>query len=252
MARYGMREVADVTFYDLATGEPVLFLDTLKMSDLTIDAKSVDAVGGRGGNRLLTWDYGRTVTLDVQDALLNPKALAALTGNPLQTGAQTVHKREVLVAQDNGGTGVKVTLSQTPVAGSVKVYKTTDGYDQTTIQASDVTVTGSEVDIAQTAGVAAGDKVIVYYQYQTDTNSMLIEITADAFPSFYKIVGDTLVRNHATGLDEPYQIVIAKAKLMPGFKLTLEAEGNSPTVFDFKLEAYKPSDMETMVQFIKY
>ncbi|WJJ55273.1 hypothetical protein QB910_000029 [Dabrowskivirus KKP3916] len=48
MARYGLREVANVTFYDYKTGLPTMYLDTLKMSDLTIAAKSVDAVGGQG------------------------------------------------------------------------------------------------------------------------------------------------------------------------------------------------------------
>lgn len=255
MARYGLREVANVTFYDYNTGMPALYLDTLKMSDLTIAAKSVDAVGGQGANRLLTWDYSRTATLDVQDALLNPSAMAALTGASATVGTQNIRRRECVtaVAAVSPATGVVLNVDYAPVAGSVIAFTTDDGYDQTAqIPANDITVTGTAIAVAvdETVPVNAGDQVIVYYQWASGSNTSLMEITAADFPGFYTVVGDTLVRNDTTGEDDPYQIIVTKAKLTPGFKLTLEAESNAPTVFDFKLEAYKPSDNDVMVQFL--
>lgn len=32
--QYGIKDVADVTFYDLATGKPVLYLDSLRIGSL--------------------------------------------------------------------------------------------------------------------------------------------------------------------------------------------------------------------------
>ena len=59
--RYGIKEVADCTFYriDDQTGqpaEPVLYLDTLKVSTLEQTAESVYAQGGKGNPRLIGWD----------------------------------------------------------------------------------------------------------------------------------------------------------------------------------------------------
>ncbi|WJJ55274.1 hypothetical protein QB910_000030 [Dabrowskivirus KKP3916] len=201
----------------------------------------------------MTWDYGRTATLDVEDALMQPTAMAALTGKQAQVGVQNVRRREVITATAAvaPATGVVVSTQFTPVAGTVVMFTTDDGYNQIAqIADSKVTVTGKDISI-NGDDVSVGDDVIVYYQFASGSNTSLMEITAADFPGFYTVVGDTLIRNDSTGEDEPYQIVVTKAKLTPGFKLTLEAEANTPTVFDFKLEAYKPSDNDVMVQFIK-
>ena len=52
LERYGIKEVADVTFYELnangTPGAPVLYLDTLKVSTIETSAESSDARGGWG------------------------------------------------------------------------------------------------------------------------------------------------------------------------------------------------------------
>ena len=51
--RYGIKEVADVTFYELnednhnLPGKPVLFLDTLKVSTVEQTAESAEIRGGK-------------------------------------------------------------------------------------------------------------------------------------------------------------------------------------------------------------
>ena len=50
--KYGIKEVADVTFYkiqhDGTPGAPVLFLDTLKVSTIEQTAETASARGGKG------------------------------------------------------------------------------------------------------------------------------------------------------------------------------------------------------------
>ena len=50
--RYGIKEVADVTFYDVnddgSRGAPVLYLDTLKVSTIEQTAEEAEARGGKG------------------------------------------------------------------------------------------------------------------------------------------------------------------------------------------------------------
>lgn len=48
LEQYGIKEVADVTFYDVNTGAPVLFLDTLKVSTIEQGAEQAQSEGGKG------------------------------------------------------------------------------------------------------------------------------------------------------------------------------------------------------------
>ena len=54
--KYGIKEVADVVFYELdskgAPSAPVLYLDTLKVSTIEQSAEVVDATGGKGNVKL--------------------------------------------------------------------------------------------------------------------------------------------------------------------------------------------------------
>ena len=63
--RYGIKEVADVTFYkiqpDGSIGAPVLYLDTLKVSTIEQTAENTSARGGKGIPELITWDLISTI-----------------------------------------------------------------------------------------------------------------------------------------------------------------------------------------------
>lgn len=91
LERFGIKEVADVRFYEVANdtsaaaayaavkGEtPVIEFDTLKVSNIESTAESTDARGGKGNAALISWDYGREVTLTIEDALMSMECLALL------------------------------------------------------------------------------------------------------------------------------------------------------------------------------
>lgn len=65
LERYGIKEVADVTFYDItdagAAGAPVLYLDTLKVSTIEQTAEEAIAKGGKGNPPLIVWDLTSTI-----------------------------------------------------------------------------------------------------------------------------------------------------------------------------------------------
>lgn len=87
---FGIKEVADVAFYDVgavkmnddgsfvATSEPLFILDTLKVSTIENTAEQTDAKGGKGNAPLITWDYGREITITLQDAVLSEKTLSLM------------------------------------------------------------------------------------------------------------------------------------------------------------------------------
>lgn len=80
--RFGIKEVADVTFYQInsdgSKGEAKLFLDTLKVSNIEFTAEQSEARGGKGNAPLIVWDYGREATVTLQDALLSMDTLALM------------------------------------------------------------------------------------------------------------------------------------------------------------------------------
>lgn len=100
LEKFGIKEVADVRFYNVGdvisvTGnaitlrekgegeaeiEPVLSLDTLKVSTIEFTAEQTEARGGKGNAPLIIWDYGREVNVTLEDALMSMEALALLFG----------------------------------------------------------------------------------------------------------------------------------------------------------------------------
>lgn len=88
--KYGIKEVADVTFYSInRVGDeeiytPILFLDTLKVS--TLEKKSVtnDSFGGYGNQKISSWSCNKQITLKLEDALFTPTSMSLVWGGYLK------------------------------------------------------------------------------------------------------------------------------------------------------------------------
>jgi hypothetical protein len=112
--KYGIKEVANVYFEALEDdlkagvykGDIVLFLDTLKVSTIETSAESVDATGGWGNAKLITWDYGKEITLTLEDALISLESLRFMLGGaihkPTTNEPVIVRHTEEVVADANG------------------------------------------------------------------------------------------------------------------------------------------------------
>lgn len=222
MRKIGFKEVADVIFFDIETGKPVLFFDTLKVSSIENSAETAEATGGRGNSKLITWNYGRTATLQMQDALLSMESLALLSGNAVEEEVGTLVKRERLKADGEGA----VTLSEEPI-GDVQVYAVKDGVMDAPID--EATNVGSKV-----TGVTKDATVVVFYEYKAPAGTKSVRFSSDKFPGTYRVVGETVARDQGTGKDRPAQFYIPKAQLQAGFTLTMDAENVS--TFDFNLD----------------
>ena len=87
--QYGIKEVADVVFYSITkVGDeefytPVLVLDTLKVSTIEKSAEKVEAKGGKGNKKLITWNFGKELTLNLTDALFSPASMSLVWGGKL-------------------------------------------------------------------------------------------------------------------------------------------------------------------------
>jgi len=243
--RYGLKEVANVVFFDIPTGKPAIFFDTLKVSTIENESESAEARGGQGNNKLIAWDFGRTVTLTMQDALLSDVSLAMLAGTEVQTTDIKALGRETLAVADNAGT-LQVTLDKEPDAGSVTVYKLDGSVMGEEIVVAPEAITGK---VATVTGVTAGEKVMVFYEYVTDVaGATKVTFAGNKFPSTYKVVGETVVRDE-NGVDHKMQFVIPKAKLQSTFSLTMDVENVS--TFDFNLEVLTEAGTNRLYDIIR-
>ena len=225
--RYGLKEVANVIFFDISTNKPVLFFDTLKVSTIENESESAEARGGQGNNKLMAWDFGRTASLTMQDALLSDTSLAMLSGNAVKTTGIRAVGREVLTVS---ATPFKVTLKETPIGSTVTTYKVINGV----MTAENTTFTVSAKDVTFTSGMVQGDQAMVFYEYLvTDVNATQVTFSGNAFPATYKVVGDTIVRGE-DGIDRKMQFFIPKAKLQSNFSLSMDVE--NVATFDFNLD----------------
>lgn len=222
--KYGLKEVADVIFFDIATDRPVLVFDTLKVSNIENASESAEATGGKGNSPLVSWDYGRTATLTMQDALLSDQSLAMLAGTEVVTGADVpnITRYEVVVVGEGGA--IKPSHA---VSGEVTAYNNSTG-----VLGESLDVTG-EAEGMTVAGATAGDRVALFYESKADEDSTLVTFQSDKFPSIYRVVGTSLVRD-TDGIDHPFQFRIPRAKLQSGFTFTMDPENVS--TFDFNLQ----------------
>lgn len=245
--RYGLKEVANVIFFDIATNKPAIFFDTLKVSTIENESESAEARGGQGNNKLLAWDFGRTATLTLQDALLSDVSLAMLAGTAVKTTGIKAVGRETLV-QVVDGAGTKVSLKETPLANSVTVYKVEGGI--MTDEVTGFTITAKDVKFATApTGHGVGKSLMVFYEYDViGTDVAQVTFAGNAFPATYKVVGDTVVRDE-NGVDRKMQFIIPKAKLQSTFSLTMDVENVS--TFDFNLEVLTEAGTNRLYDIIR-
>jgi len=259
--KFGSKEVADVTFYEILTNKPVLIFDSLKMVNQEHSGDTVFARGGKGNPKLIGWDYNREITFNMQDALLSQKSMSLLAGTEVVTGAD-ITVTEQLPVIDTAGS-LSVVLSKMPATVTPTIlymYADLDAGEEVIGDSTDVgfsgdvdyTVTSSdnEVDLTDSSSnIAEGDIIVVTYTYPSTTATKVV-FNSDDYPGTYKIVGDSVIRN-TSGVDVAYQTVVHKAKLLPGFTMEIAAEGD-PSVFDFSIDIMKQDGGTAMIEYIQY
>ena len=225
---------------------PVLFLDTLKVSTLEQASEKTDATGGRGNAKLITWDYGKEITLSIEDALYTPASMAAIWAGEhgdLKNGVKdttiidrmekiTAKRNFIIPAGNHEGT---------PSEGNVTAQAVY--YDPKTMEPfqDGTPIAEGEVLYKFTRSVA----------YDGNSIGNTIEISADKFPGTYRVVGETLVRDKATGKDQRFQFIIPEAKMSAeSTSITLEADGD-PVVFSFTMDVLRP-DNGVMMKFVQF
>ena len=268
--QYGIKEVADVTFYERDTvghEKPVLYIDTAKVSTIEKTASTAEARGGKGNPALISWDFGLEINVTLEDALFSPKSMAIMQGaGTVVEGTSTAPvyidvTNEVYEFPESATTAdsrTSITLKHDFLEKSIYIYEIDDNGRWTSGQQ----LRGWEKNSTSSNVIEKGDngtdintqKVAIFYKTPvngTNGDAQKIEINSDTFPGTYRVVGDTYARNRATGKDEFFQFIIHRAKVSPENTITLSADGD-PSTFNMSLKVLRNIGDSGMIDLVKY
>lgn len=91
-SKFGIKEVADVGFYTpgtakldnkgavTATAAPIFTSDSMKVSTFEYTGENTSARGGKGNPEIISWDYNKEITLNLEDAVITPQSFAMMYG----------------------------------------------------------------------------------------------------------------------------------------------------------------------------
>lgn len=240
--KYGIKEVADVSFYEInpdgTPGKPVLYLNTLKVSSIESTAEATYATGGKGNARLIAWDYGKDISVQLTDALFSPKSLSIMMGDgSVKTGGQTSIKKTVERIATTTSTADGLDLTWEDPNGNIR-------------QIASPKIYGPDgTEIGTSGALTVGERYLITFDQPIDAPKE-IRIDADAYPGTYYVTGDTYARAEVDGKDQLFQFIIPKAKMSAETSITMEAEGD-PSTFDMTLNVLRTDD-GMMMKLVQY
>lgn len=251
LERYGIKEVAEVTFYEIGEGgkpkKPVLFLDSLKVSTIEQTGELAEAKGGKGNASLIAWDYNKEITVNLEDALFSAKSMAIMFGDGTTKGIASgegskvpvVMRTETFIATDSA---IPAADTETKTSGwDPYVYANGQKFKKLNPKFYDSTGTKATTLV---------ENQTYFCSYDVQVEGSVIEISANSFPGTYYVTGDTYARSATTGKDEAFQFIIPKAKVQSENTIELQADGD-PSVFKMDLKVLRPDD-GVMMKLVKY
>ena len=252
--KFGVREICDVVFKAKATvkigdtvfqkGQPVLYIDTAKTSNLEAAATSVYAQGGRGNARLIAWEGEKTLTFTVEDALLSPMGFAMLSGAGLMKGATgkeiIVHGTSYATADTTGKIDLTEALGETEIDTSKPLFVLSteqDGSLSTFMSEAYDYAEGVLTPNAE-AGVDVPKNATVFVDYYTKKTegAMQFEIDSENFAGYYYVEAATLWRRQDNGKDMPAELIFPNVKIQSNFTFAMASSGD-PSTFTFTMDA---------------
>lgn len=253
--KYGIKEVADITFYEIqedgSIGAPVLYFDTLKVSNIEQGAQQTTATGGKSNAPCIIWDYGKDIEVTLEDALFSMKSLSLALGAkykdaiPKKIINVVVFKRNIQDEQDLFSELIHIYPS---IDYKVLYGEEGSNPDYPLIAGKRYWIECSQIDFLLLNDIS-NEPVNDKYSSQlisTEKNKFLksyseIIINAEEYPKVYYITGDTCVINEDSGKTEFFQFIIPKGKIKLNETITLEADGE-PSVFNIPIKVLRPSD----------
>lgn len=235
--KYGVVTVMDVMLRDPESKEPVLLLDTLKVTSINQEGEQKTIRGGIGAPELISYDFARTISVEIQDALASMASLKILWGGRfLKDKISYTGVFEAKVEAENkvtvpSGITVKTGAAKADLATGIAIgAKATYTLDS---------ITGSEITLAGgTPKVGEVVKVFLPAEVAVSDDAVALAINSIDLPPTLHFTGKTFFIDQATGKKIQTEIEIPLFKVNIGGGLAMEAEGDA-AVFDFNGKALK-------------
>lgn len=214
------REVCDLIFVDYSTKKPFLNLDFANVTTTELTGESVFAYGGQGHPKRVQFSGERGGTITIETQIQTVKLWQLITGGEVSKSAKFVTRIEKTT--DDAGTAI--TLDDTPVSGSVVVYRTDDDCG------TELPCTVADKTITLTTALTGDNKdVVVYYMKEITEGVQRINIKSTSFPKNFIVYGDTIMK---TEDDEvlPYRLIAAKCAPQSNMSLSFSNNGDPGSV----------------------
>lgn len=207
------RQCCDLDIRDYATKKPWLFAD---FCNTTTAGFSSDAVyANKKGAKDIKFDnpLEGTITMNFQ---VHPfQIYALLSDGEIETTAVIARKESVA-----GEAGGKLTLTNTPIAGTV--YAKDPSKDTDIIEGS---VTGKEFTATSTSDITTGTTYEVYYLEEKTTGVKKVTFNNKKVPKDFYIQMSTLDKNEK-GEQVPMRITAYKASPQRNLDLSFSSDGD--------------------------
>jgi hypothetical protein len=235
---FAIKEVLDFNVSEYAEsgyGDFLFSVDYAGSTNIATTAERLPIRGGQGNYKILDLDHTKNCNFNSVLPIVDIVALATKLGRSVITGATLAPKKDILSADATN----KITLTQTPATGTLRIYKLSGERDLGVEQVvgtpgtteNKYSISVKEVTLnATTAPV--GTKFVAFYDYTSGAAAQNIKITAADFPSFITITGRGLVDDDVAGKKVPITFKIHKAKVVTDFELTMQSDSATEIPFD--------------------
>jgi hypothetical protein len=238
--QFAIKEVYNLDICDYTTKKPFIRIDYAQTGTNDFAGDRTDIKGGWGNQRLYSFDASKTVDFKVTVPLVDIKLLAFLSGSEVATGARNIYQRDQLVV----GMDNKITLSQTPIDGTLYVSNLESNRDYgTEITAGEpattpntYSISGKDITLNATSNPIGTSTVVVWYKYAAPETTQTIKFDADKFSKYCTIVALGKWDDQVEAVQYPAQLMIYKCR--PQAEFTLTTSASDATTLDMTFDMY--------------
>lgn len=225
---YGIKDAGDLTFTNLTTNEPELYIGYANSVQIDLTSDTVYAYAK--GAKAVSWDKPLEGTMKISVDLMSFDLMGFIMGSKLSEKATEFYQRETFKLKS---ADEEVTLGAS--ASEIKddticVYEL--GADKNSQGAALSTATYAEGKVTMTGGLE-GVTYVVYYMTTKTAKTFMIEAES-TLSAFYKLNMITAGKAWADGGKVPMEIEFLKVSPQRALSLTFSAE--EPSSFEVNLD----------------
>ena len=236
----GIVDVVEFEVQKYSTRELLFSVDYASSVSLKVASEKLDIRGGVGAPIRISVDHTKTADFASELPLIDIKALGVKLGKTAVKGATTAPKSEKLIVATSS-----VTLTQTPLASTLKVYVLeSNGRDIKNELTAGTPATGATEYsilakvITVNVAVTAGTVIKVVYDYTTGVNAQLVRVTAKDFAGYCRVTGTGYALDES-GNKSPVSFIVHKCKPTPEFEIMFKTGEASNVPFNCTMFTHK-------------